>query len=184
MKAGVGELPPDNLFNMDETFMQWCGKAKRIVVRRGQKHCKVEGPSSKSGCTVAFTIRGSGHLEPPYIIMKVRKKFNPSLNSHNYCSLHVSVFREKKRIQRPSMLTIQTTHQRNFECLSPNLAADGSVQRPSFRISRGLVYFCVHQNFCFIMFTCGFCPGDHPSGGKTAWQKGLVCGQLLSTPEC
>jgi hypothetical protein len=69
--AGVEEMYPEQIYNMDETHLSWGVGVRRVIARRGKKYARSVLANSKSGCTVAFTVRADGKLLPPFLIYKV-----------------------------------------------------------------------------------------------------------------
>lgn len=74
-EAGVQFIKPENIMNMDETFVPWAidKLLQLVLVARGSRYAKTEGPESKSGSTVAFTVVADGTYLPPFAIMRVRQ---------------------------------------------------------------------------------------------------------------
>jgi hypothetical protein len=71
-KAGIRDIPPENICNMDETCMNWAASRERLIVARGQRWARQDRANSKSAATIAFTITADGQLLPPFVIFKVR----------------------------------------------------------------------------------------------------------------
>jgi len=66
------DVPPDNIFNYDETnFVDDPGK-KLVVVRRGTKHPEVIKDTSKTSISVMFCVSADGKMLPPYTVYKAK----------------------------------------------------------------------------------------------------------------
>jgi hypothetical protein len=71
LKYNVGDLPPQNIYNMDETCMAWNSGRQKVLVKKGQKYANILRSASKSSATVAFTITAAGEMLPTFIVHKV-----------------------------------------------------------------------------------------------------------------
>jgi hypothetical protein len=74
--AGVDQLVPENIYNMDETCVAWNSGRLKVIVGKGQKYARMLRAASKSSATVAFTITAAGEMLAPFIVHKVRFFFN------------------------------------------------------------------------------------------------------------
>ena len=64
-------VPPENLFNFDETCMRDDPGRKKCIFRKGTKHCELVMNSSKSNISVMFCGSAAGYMLPPMIVYKV-----------------------------------------------------------------------------------------------------------------
>lgn len=70
-------IPPDNIFNYDETnFVDDPGK-KLVVVRRGTKHPEIIKDTSKTSVSVMFCVSAAGKMLPPYTVYKAKHIYLP-----------------------------------------------------------------------------------------------------------
>ena len=63
-------IPPENIYNCDETNLQDNPGAKRAIFSRGVKYAEKVSDHSKSAISVMFCGSASGVLLPPYVVYK------------------------------------------------------------------------------------------------------------------
>lgn len=64
----VTGVPPENIANYDETNFSDDPGAKKVIVRRGQKHVENVLDHSKTAYSVMFSGTGDGKVLPPYVV--------------------------------------------------------------------------------------------------------------------
>ena len=64
------DIPPENIFNYDETNLRDEPKAVKALFRRGIKYAEKVGDSSKSAISIMFCGTAAGTLLPPYVVYK------------------------------------------------------------------------------------------------------------------
>lgn len=64
------DVPPENIYNFDETNMTDDPGRKKVICRRGSKYPERIMNSTKSSTTVMFCANAAGQAVPPYIIYK------------------------------------------------------------------------------------------------------------------
>lgn len=73
--AVLKDIPPENIFNYDETnFVDDPGK-KLVVVKRGTKHPEVIKDTSKTSISVMFCVSADGKMLPPYTVYKAKHMY-------------------------------------------------------------------------------------------------------------
>lgn len=70
VKKLVEDLPPENVYNYDETNMSDDPGRKKIICRRGTKYPERVMNTTKSSISVMFCGNAAGQSIPPYIIYK------------------------------------------------------------------------------------------------------------------
>jgi len=68
-KTAAG-IPPENIYNCDETNLQDNPGAKRAIFSRGVKYAEKVSDHSKSSISVMFCGSATGVLLPPYVVYK------------------------------------------------------------------------------------------------------------------
>ena len=74
-KKEVEGIPPQNIFNFDETGFHDIPSKGKLLFRRSCRHPEKIENSSKSCFTVMFCGNASGEFLPPYIIFKGKQKW-------------------------------------------------------------------------------------------------------------
>lgn len=72
-------IPPENIFNYDETNLSNKPGVKKALFRRGVKYAEVVRDTSKDAISIMFCGSAAGRLLPPYIIYKAPHLWE------NYC---------------------------------------------------------------------------------------------------
>ncbi|XP_055714403.1 uncharacterized protein LOC129808656 [Phlebotomus papatasi] len=76
-------LPPNRVFNCDESGFFLAPKGEKVLVRRGDRVAgKIITSEEKDCVTVLFTISASGQLAPPMVVHPI-KKFTIDIASNN-----------------------------------------------------------------------------------------------------
>jgi hypothetical protein len=70
LKVLAENVPPENIYNYDETNLSDDPGLKRIICRRGCKYPERILNSTKSSTTVTFCGNAAGISIPPYVIYK------------------------------------------------------------------------------------------------------------------
>jgi hypothetical protein len=68
-KTAAG-IPPENIYNCDETNLQDNPGAKKAIFSRGVKYAEQVRDHSKSSISVMFCGSATGDLVPPYVVYK------------------------------------------------------------------------------------------------------------------
>jgi hypothetical protein len=69
-EAGVADIEPENILNMDETCVVWMGPEEYVICPRSKKYARKLRVQTKSSVTVAFTIAANGDMLPGYVVFK------------------------------------------------------------------------------------------------------------------
>jgi len=75
-KKCVEDLPPENVFNYDETCMRDDPGSKKCLFRKGTKHCEKVMNTSKSNISVMFCGNAAGHMLPPMVVYKALNMYS------------------------------------------------------------------------------------------------------------
>lgn len=77
LEINLENVPPQNIFNYDETnFIDDPGRSK-VLVRKKNKHADLIMDSTKSATSVMFSINASGGMLPPYVVYKALQMWEP-----------------------------------------------------------------------------------------------------------
>ncbi len=64
------DIPPENIFNIDETNLTDDTGKKRVIAQKGQKYvCNIQN-TTKTSISLMFGGSASGVLLPPYVVYK------------------------------------------------------------------------------------------------------------------
>lgn len=66
----LANVPPENIFNYDETNFTDDPGLKKVICRRTSKYTERVMNSTKTSTSVMFAVSASGDLLPPYIVYK------------------------------------------------------------------------------------------------------------------
>lgn len=76
LEEAVKDVPPENIWNYDETNLSDDLGHKRILTKRGTKYPEVKRDSSKSSTSFMFAGNAEGQLLPPYVVYKSKQLWN------------------------------------------------------------------------------------------------------------
>ncbi len=68
--GGGGGVPPENIWNYDETNLTDDPGAKKAIFKRGVKYAEQIRNHSKSAISMMFCENAAGDMVPPYIVFK------------------------------------------------------------------------------------------------------------------
>jgi hypothetical protein len=63
-------IPPSNIFNYDETYLQENPGCEKAIYRKGTKHAEHVRNHSKTSISVMICASGVGWMLPPYVVFK------------------------------------------------------------------------------------------------------------------
>lgn len=72
LSAELKRIPPDNIFNFDETYLVDDPGKKKVIARRGTKYLEHIRTTSKAGTSIMFCGSASGNLLPLFVLYKSR----------------------------------------------------------------------------------------------------------------
>ncbi|XP_047027499.1 MFS-type transporter clz9-like [Helicoverpa zea] len=70
------DVPPENIWNYDETNLCDDPGQKKILTRRGTKYPEIIRDTSKSSTSIMFAGSAEGELLPPYVVYKSKQLWN------------------------------------------------------------------------------------------------------------
>ncbi|CAK1592462.1 unnamed protein product [Parnassius mnemosyne] len=76
LKEVVRDIPPENLWNFDETNLSDDPGQKKVIAKRGAKYPELISNTSKSSTSIMFCGSAKGELLPPYIVYKSKQLWN------------------------------------------------------------------------------------------------------------
>lgn len=68
LEETVRDIPPENIVNFDETNFTDDPEAKKVIIRKGQKHVENVLDHSKTSYSVMFAGAADGKVLPPYVV--------------------------------------------------------------------------------------------------------------------
>ncbi|KAJ8721086.1 hypothetical protein PYW08_006551 [Mythimna loreyi] len=73
LKEVVRDIPPENLWNFDETNLSDNPGQKKVIAKRGAKYPELISNTSKSSISIMFCGSAKGELLPPYVVYKSKQ---------------------------------------------------------------------------------------------------------------
>lgn len=70
LKLSLENVPPENIYNYDETNLSDDSGRKKVVAKRGQKYGDRIINHTKSSTSIMFCGSAAGELLPPYVVYK------------------------------------------------------------------------------------------------------------------
>lgn len=76
LEKTIANIPPQNIFNYDETNLTDDPKSKKMLVRRGVKYPEIICNATKASTSIMFCGSAVGELLPPYVVYKALQTWN------------------------------------------------------------------------------------------------------------